>query len=149
MVRRIAMLAKAGCLAAVMTCLVTAPATAKTTKKKASGTAAMGMHHMHTMMNHGLIMVMQGSNLVMLSEMKMAPGVDEKTMGHGRKMMAEGKAMLQEMLAGKEMAAMHKGGDASSPLMVYTHDLGGAMQAVVTDVEKMKMTDPGTPEAMK
>ena len=109
----------------------------------------MHLHHMHTMMNHGLIMALQGSNLVMLSEMKMAPGVDEITLSHGKKMIADGKAMLKEMLSGEHMTAMHKGGQADSPLMTYTHDLGNASLTVIAGLEEMQTGDMASPETMK
>jgi hypothetical protein len=80
--------------------------------------------------------------------MKMAPGVDETTMAHGRKMVEEGKAMLREMLGGSHMKALHKQGHAKDPLMTYTHELGGAMLAVASDLENMKM-DMSTPADMK
>jgi hypothetical protein len=93
--------------------LSSSQALAKDPPKKATSDAPMHLHHMHTMMNHGLIMALQGSNLVMLSEMKMAPGVDEITLSHGKKMITDGKAMLKEMLGGEHMTAMHKGGQAT------------------------------------
>jgi hypothetical protein len=36
---------------------------------KHGGDASMDMHHLHTLMNHGLEMVAEGSNMVMLAEM--------------------------------------------------------------------------------
>ena len=55
------------------------------------GDASMDMHHMHTLMNHGLEMVAEGSNMVMLAEMKMTPSVDPMTLEHGRHMIKSGK----------------------------------------------------------
>ncbi|MGO9612546.1 MAG: hypothetical protein ACLPX5_05890, partial [Dissulfurispiraceae bacterium] len=40
------------------------------------GGSEMGMHHMHMLMGHGITMVVEGSNMAMLAQMKMAPGVD-------------------------------------------------------------------------
>src|SRR5664279_4956224 len=97
------MLSQVCCVVAFLSFLPAAQAAEKDTKKMSHGDAAMHLHHMHSMMNHGLIMALQGSNLVMLSEMKMAPGVDEITLTHGKKMITEGKSMLQEMLSGKHM----------------------------------------------
>jgi len=137
------------CIVALLICLPTLQAAAKETQKKASGNASMNLHHMHTMMNHGLLMALQGSNLVMLSEMKMAPGVDETTLSHGKKMMADGKAMLNEILSGDHMTAMHKRGQARSPHMTYTHDLANASLALITGLEEMKTAEMSAPEAMK
>ena len=111
--------------------------------------AAMHLHHMHTMINHGLTMALQGSNLVMLSEMKMAPGIDEITLAHGKKMMADGKAMVKDMLSGEHMTKMHKQGYGNSPLMSYTHDLAHASLKVIDELEDMKMADMNTPDGMK
>jgi len=137
------------CIVALLICLPTVQAAAKETQKKAPGNAAMHLHHMHTMMNHGLIMALQGSNLVMLSEMKMAPGIDEITLSHGKKMITDGKAMLKDMLNGDHMTAMHKRGEANSPLMAYTHDLANASLTVITGLEEMKMGDIASPDVMK
>jgi hypothetical protein len=144
-----AILAKLFCLWAVISCLTVAPAAAKPTRKKAEGTASMQMHHSHTMMNHGLIMALQGSNLVMLSSMRMSPGVDEITMTHGNQMIVDGKTMVKEMLSGSHMKELHEQGRWSDALMGYTHELGAAFLAVLDDGEKMDLADIGSPEAMK
>jgi len=109
----------------------------------------MHLHHMHTMMDHGLTMALQGSNLVMISEMKMAPGVDEITLAHGKEMIAEGKAMVKEMLSGEHMTMMHKQGHGNMPLMKYTHELGNAILTVISGLEEMQMTGMDTPDGMK
>lgn len=145
----IQILARILCIVALLIFLPTVQGTAKETQKKGSGNASMHLHHMHTMMNHGLIMALQGSNLVMLSEMKMAPGVDEITLSHGKKMIADGKAMLNDMLSGERMAAMHKGRLANSPLMTYTHELAKASLTVIAGLEEMNMGDMTSPDAMK
>ena len=142
-------LARVLCVVALLFCLPVAQATAQGTPKKASGDASMHLHHMHTMINHGLIMALQGSNLVMLSEMKMAPGVDEITLSHGKKMITDGKAMLNDVLSGDHMTAMHKKGQGNSPLMTYTHDLAHASLTVVAGLEEMKMGDIASPDVMK
>jgi len=101
--------------------------------------SSMEMHHMHLMMNHGLAMVAEGSNLVMLAEMKMSPDLDPVALNHGRSMMEEGKEMIQHMLSGPEMEAMHKSGHGNAPLMVYTHSLAKAMLDYVDMLQNMKM----------
>ena len=149
MSKTVSVLARILSFVAILTCVTVALADEKGKKEKVGGHLPMHLHHMHTMMNHGLTMVLQGSNLVMLSEMKMAPGVDEITLAHGKKMMADGKAMIQEMLSGEHMTRMHKEGYGSDPLMKYTHELGNAELAVATGLEDMKMTDMNTPDGMK
>ena len=101
--------------------------------------ADMDMHHMHTMMSHGLGMVTEGSNLVMLAEMKMAPSLDQLTLDHGRSMIAGGKEMIEHTMSGSEMKGLHKAGHADDPLMKYTHELGHAMLEYVNLVDAMGM----------
>ena len=149
MKKTIRIFVRALCIVALLTYLPAAQAMAKETQKKASGDAPMHLHHMHTMMNHGLIMALQGCNLVMLSEMKMAPGVDEIALSHGREMIADGKAMLEDGLSGEHMKKMHKLGQANTKLMTYTHELADASLKVIADLEEMKMADMTTPAAMK
>ncbi|MGO9014222.1 MAG: hypothetical protein ACLQF0_04505 [Dissulfurispiraceae bacterium] len=99
----------------------------------------MDMHHMHIMMDHGLSMVTEGSSLVMLGEMKMAPSLDPMTMEHGRHMMAEGKKLIEHEMSGSMMKSMHKAGHGNDPLMKYTHELGNAMMDYVNIVDSMGM----------
>ncbi len=102
-------------------------------------TADMDMHHMHIMMSHGLSMVTEGSNLVMLADMKMAPSLDQLTMEHGRHMMGDGKEMIEQMMRGPEMKNLHMAGHGSDPLMKYTHELGNALLEYVNIAEDMGM----------
>ncbi len=101
--------------------------------------ADMGMHHMHIMMTHGLEMVTEGSNMVMLADMKMAPSLDQLTLAHGRHMIATGKELIEHTMSGPEMKGMHKAGHADDPLMKYTHELGAAMMEYVNMVKDMGM----------
>ncbi len=103
--------------------------------------ADMDMHHMHIMMSHGLSMVTEGSNLVMLADMKMAPSLDHLTLDHGRHMITNGKELIENTLSGHEMKSMHMAGHgpADDPVMKYTHELGEAMMAYVNMVENMGM----------
>jgi hypothetical protein len=90
-------------------------ARAQEAKHEHDAGASMEMRHMHIMMNHGLEMVTEGSNLVMLAEMNMSPDLDPVTLNHGRSMMEEGRGMIQHMLSGPEMEAMHKSGHGDAP----------------------------------
>lgn len=107
---------------------------------KHKGHADMEMHHFHELMNHGLEMVTEGSNLAMLAQMKMAPGVDEMTLDHGKKMIKEGKDLITRCLNGPEMTDMMKK-HGKDPLMDYTHQLGEAMLKVTDILENMSMED--------
>ena len=93
---------------------------------KHGGDASMDMHHLHMLMNHGLEMVAEGSNMVMLAEMKMTAAMDPMTLEHGHQMIKEGKEVIEHALKGPEMQAMHKGGHGDDPMMKYTHELGNA-----------------------
>ncbi len=114
---------------------------------KHKGHAAMHMHHFHVLMNHGLEMVAEGSNLAMLAQMKMAQGVDEKMLHHGHHMTKAGKELITRSLNGPEMMAMMKK-HGKDPLMDYTHQLGEAMLKVTDIVEKMSMEDMSAPGMM-
>jgi len=105
------------------------------------GDAGMKMHHVHIVMNHGLGMVTEGSNLVMLGEMKMTPGIDTLTLDHGKQMIQNGKVIVQRSLSGDEMMGMHKEGQGpdKNPAMKYTHDLGEAILKYIGLVEGMGM----------
>lgn len=149
MEKAIRFLVKALFLVTFLSYLPVAQAAGKAAPKKMSSDAAMQLHHMHTMINHGLIMALQGSNMVMLSEMNMAPGVDEITLSHGKEMVADGKAMLKDMLTGEHMKKMHKLGQGHSELMAYTHELANSSLDVIADLEGMKMADMASPDAMK
>jgi hypothetical protein len=108
----------------------------------------MAMHHLHMLMNHGLEMVAEGSNMVMLAEMKMASSVDPMTLEHGRHMIKSGKEVIEHALKGPEMQAMHKAGHGDAPLMKYTHELGEAMMTVANMLEKMSMEGPMSGDMM-
>ena len=110
--------------------------------------ASMDMHHLHTLMNHGLEMVAEGSNMVMLAEMKMTASVDPMTLEHGRHMIKSGKEVIEHALKGPEMQAMHKAGHGDAPLMKYTHELGNAIMDVANLLEKMSMEGPMTEDMM-
>ena len=111
------------------------------------GKAAMEMHHFHMLMNHGMSMITEGSNMAMLAQMKMASGVDEKMLHHGHHMMKAGKELIIQALNGPEMTAMMKE-HAKSPMMDYTHQLGEAMLKVADLLEKMSTEDMSAPDMM-
>lgn len=115
---------------------------------KHGGDASMDLHHLHMLMNHGLAMVTEGSNMVMLAEMKMAPSVDPMTLEHGRHMIMAGKEVIEHAMKGPEMQAMHKGGHGDDPLMKDTHELGNAEMAVADLLDKMSMEGPMSEDMM-
>ena len=110
--------------------------------------ASMQMHHLHILMNHGLEMVVEGSSMVMLGDMKMAPSIDTMTLEHGRAMIKSGKEVIEHAFKGPEMQAMHKAGHGDAPLMKYTHELGQAELSVADLLEKMSMEGPMSGDMM-
>jgi len=112
------------------------------------GGASMEMHHFHMLMNHGLAMVVQGSDMAMTAEMKMAPGVDAMGLQHGQHMIKAGKDLITRCLNGPEMMAMMKK-HAKDPVMEYTHELGEAMVKVADMAEKMAMEQMSSPDMME
>ena len=115
---------------------------------KHGGDASMDMHHLHKLMNHGLAMVAEGSNMVMIAQMAMAPSIDPMTLEHGRTMIKDGKAIIERAAKGSEMQGLHKGGHGDADLMKYTHELGDAMLEVANMLEKMSMEGPTSADMM-
>ncbi len=80
-----------------------------TAHAKDGGAASMDMHHLHQLMNHGLEMVAEGSNMVMLAEMKMTAAIDPMTLEHGRHMIKTGKEVIERAMKGPEMQGLAQG----------------------------------------
>ena len=108
--------------------LLSSPAGVRAEMDMAKGSMGheMTTHHQHTMMNHGLAMALEGSNMIMLGEMGMAEGVDENAIEHGKMMIKNGRSIWDETMSGKTMMKMHEGGmtPMDDPVMAYTHKLG-------------------------
>ena len=98
----------------------------------------MTMHHQHQMLNHALAMAVQGSNLVMIGQMQMAPGLDDLTIEHGKKMIKNGMTLFNQTMSGDTMMKMHSAGTtpADNPAMSYTHQLAEAELKVMNLLEK-------------
>lgn len=105
----------------------------------------MSSHHQHMMLNHGLGMILEGYNLVMLGNMDMAMGVDESAVEHGKMMIKNGTAMWTETMSGKTMMGMHHEGKdpMKDPAMAYTHKLGEKQLVVVDLLGKMPKAETG------
>jgi len=99
--------------------------------------AEMEMHHLHILLNHGITMVTEGSNLVMLAGMGAAPSLDRPTLRHGQMMIANGRELILRSLDGPEMASHSKGVHMASPHVRYTRELGEAMLAYMKHLEKL------------
>ncbi|MEJ2313516.1 MAG: hypothetical protein P8Y85_01780 [Nitrospirota bacterium] len=99
----------------------------------------MAMHHMHILLNHALDMYLEGSNMVMLGQMGMSGSVDDFSIEHGKMMMKNARALYTEVMEGKEMMKMHKGGMApeKDPHMMETHKLAESILKVMDLLDKM------------
>ena len=115
---------------------------------KDEGDASMDMHHLHILMNHGLEMVAEGSNMVMLAEMKMTAALDPMTLEHGRHMITAGKEVIERALKGPEMQGLHKAGHGNEPLMKYTHALGNSVMTIADLLDHMSMEGPMSEDMM-
>ena len=106
------------------------------------------MHNLMIMMNHGFVTVMDGWNLVMISEMSTSPDWDGMTRQHGYSMIEKGKDIIQKVPTEEEMIEMHRQGYRNFRLMRIIHDLGKAMTDEISLVEKKEMTPPHNPDTM-
>ncbi|HAM53008.1 MAG TPA: hypothetical protein DCP92_20775 [Nitrospiraceae bacterium] len=98
----------------------------------------MTMHHLHILINHALSMAAEGSNLVMLGQMGMADDADKFSIEHGKTMLKDAHALLDEVFGGKAMMELHeKGIKMSNSMMAETHKLGEAAAKVIDLLEKM------------
>lgn len=61
----------------------------------------MSMHHQHILLNHALEMALEGSDMVMTGQMSMAPGIDDKSISHGKNMMKNARGLWNEAMSGK------------------------------------------------
>ena len=110
----------------------------------------MTSHHQHMMLNHALGMVLEGSNLVMLSEMGMSTEVDAMSAEHGTMMIKNGTTMYNEIMSGKEMLGMHHEGKdpMKDPAMAYTHNLAEKELIVMDLLGKMPKMEKGADMTM-
>jgi len=94
---------------------------------------AMKMHHMHIALNHALEMAAEGSNLVMMGQMKMTKGVDRHSTDHGRQMIEDSRKLWKEVMGSSVMAGMHQAGTTpqASHLMGHTHMLADDQKKVL------------------
>jgi hypothetical protein len=113
-----------------------------------SGPTQMEMAHMKVMLNHGLVMILDGSNLVMVSEIDRSDEMDEASRKMGLDFMEKGKTTVTHILSGEDMMKLHEGGHKDDPMMKTTHELGEYILKIADLSEKMSksmsMTDKET-----
>ncbi|QDQ41404.1 hypothetical protein kam1_147 [Methylacidiphilum kamchatkense Kam1] len=97
----------------------------------------MKFHHMHEMINHAVEMAAEGSNLIMLGEMGMSPGIDELSIDHGRHHIREARSLINSVLESKTMKELHSQGLGESSEMTYTHKLADKAKEYIDLVAQM------------
>ncbi len=103
-----------------------------------SGNASeMEMHHLHILLNQGISMAAEGSNLAMLAGMQTTPDLDRPTLRHGQMMIANGRNLLLRTLKGPKMAALSADGRVPAALVRYSRDLGEAMLLYIHRLEPL------------
>jgi len=105
----------------------------------ARDTAEMEMHHLHILLNHGITMVTEGSNLVMLARMGMAGEVDRFSLEHGERMISHARNLYREAMDGEAMKRLRDLGvtPESSPMMKLTRDLAEAISKIIELLARM------------
>ena len=99
--------------------------------------AEMEMHHLHILLNQGISMVAEGSDLVMLAGMQATPDLDRPTLRHGQMMIASGRDLIGRALDGPEMTALASGGHAPASLVRYSRELGEAIRRYMKLLERL------------
>lgn len=99
------------------------------------------LYHLAIMMNHGLILVLDGSSMEMLAEMKMAPGIDRISRMEAKRLFKDGKNLVKRSLSGDEMLGLHEKDIKNDPRMKKTHELGEAMLKIINILENMDLRD--------
>ena len=100
---------------------------------------SMRIHRLHVLMNHGLIMFLDGINLKMVSNMKMSTSFDEQSEGYASKGMEEGRKAIELALRGEQNEILVEQGFGDHPLMKMARELGSTMLDLLTLLEKMEM----------
>jgi hypothetical protein len=95
-------------------------------------------HLIHRMMNHGMIQILDGSNLIMIAEMNIDTTVAKDPITHGKEMIAVGKNLIDRALHGPVMVDMHVKGIKNSQMLNATQKLGELMLRTVYAQETMQ-----------
>ena len=105
-----------------------------------SGPTQMEMAHMKVMLNNGLIMILDGSNLAMVGEIDRSDEMDEASRKVGLDMMEKGKTTVTHILSSEQMMKLHEGGHTDDPMMKTTHELGEYILKIADISEKMSQS---------
>jgi hypothetical protein len=85
--------------------------------------------------------VFMGVNLIMLAQMKMAPGLDEETLSRGHSLMERGRNRIKEILSGAAVQTTPNHDLDITPAMEYVQALAAAMVQVADTLEKVKLEE--------
>ncbi len=99
------------------------------------------IHRLHVLMNHGLMMFLDGINLLMVADMKMAPSFDEMAADYAKRNMAKGRRDIEQALASDHMEILVEQGFGDHPLMTTARDLGKTMLELIYLLEDMEMDE--------
>lgn len=99
------------------------------------------IHRLHVLMNHGLIMFLDGINLLMVADMKMSPSFDEMAADYAKRNMAKGKRDIEQALASDHLEILVEQGFGDHPMMAIAKDLGRTMLELVYLLEDMEMDE--------
>lgn len=133
----------------VATLLIFGTANMANAGKISKKNAQMKMHHLHVMMNKGVLLATQGSNLIMLSKLKMLPSVDGTMAHHGEEMMMQSKPLIQLTMSGPVIMELHNKQYINDPLLHYTEKLSELMIEAIESLEKLNMLSSNSAELMK
>lgn len=99
----------------------------------------MTMHHMHMMINHAVEMAAQGSNLIMLGQMKMTKEADEMSIDHGKMMIKDAQSLMEKVMEGEPMKSLHTEGATpkASEEMTDTHHLAESASSYIDMLSRM------------
>ena len=97
------------------------------------------IHRLHVLMNHGLIMYLDGINMKMISKMRMSSLLDTKTRDYALQNMERGKKAIELALNGDQKEILIEQGFGDHPLMKTALELGGTMLELLAVLDKMDM----------
>lgn len=82
-------------------------------------------HSAHMLMNYGLNMIADGSNMIISADMDIKTTIAQNPINYGKETIDLGKSLVERALKGPDMVEKHmQNKDAESNMMLATHNLG-------------------------
>lgn len=106
------------------------------------------IHRLHVLMNHGLIMFLDGINMRMVSNMKMSTSFDDESEEYASHGMAKGRKAIELALRGEQNEILVEQGFGDHSLMKTTRELGDTMLQLLNVLENLQ-TGKITPALME